>query len=378
MNDDLDPNESPERRLLLLGVFGVVVMLLLGMLGPHQAAVWRMPQVLEERAGAALAAAGLGGLEVVADGQALILRGVVENEEDVAAAERLALTSSGPGGAWAGGVTRVDISDVSLGVFERPYAWSARRDGPRLVLSGPTPSQSVRESLLATARDALPTAEIVDELRIAGGAASPAFADLARQAVRSLAGLSMGEARIVDEQVAFIGDGGAAAVDALRQAFADPPAPYKVRIAVTVDGLDLENPQLQGLNLSSGDANTCDQAFERLMEGNVINFATGSAAIDPSSRPILDSLASVALRCDRFQIEVAGHTDSEGTRESNLDLSRRRADAVADYLAGQGVGPSRLVARGYGAERPRASNATAEGQAANRRIEFHVRPRNTP
>jgi outer membrane protein OmpA-like peptidoglycan-associated protein len=46
------------------------------------------------------------------------------------------------------------------------------------------------------------------------------------------------------------------------------------------------------------------------MEGNVINFATGSATVDPSSRPVLDTLASVALRCDRFNIEVAGHTDN--------------------------------------------------------------------
>lgn len=378
MNEDMDPLESPERRLLMLGVFGVVVTLLLGMLGPHPAAVWRMPRALEERAGAALAAAGLGGLEVVADGQALTLRGVVELEEQVAMAEHLALTSSGPGGAWAGGVTRVDVADVSLGVIERPYSWSVQREGARVVLSGPTPSQSVRESLLAAARDAFPAAEIIDDLRIAGGAASPAFAELARDAVRALAGLNTGEARIVDDQIVFIGDGGSTAVNALRESFAAPPAPYHVRIAVTVDGLDLENPQLQGLNLTSGDANTCDQAFERLMEGNVINFATGSATIDPSSRSILDSLATVALRCDRFQIEVAGHTDNEGTQDSNLDLSRRRADAVADYLAGQGVGPSRLVARGYGAERPRASNATLEGQAANRRIEFHVRPRNAP
>lgn len=378
MNDDLDPNESPERRLLMLGVFGVVVTLLLGMLGPHPAAVWRMPQVLEERAGAALASAGLGGLEVLADGQALTLRGVVEREEQVAVAERLALTSSGPGGPWAGGVTRVDAAEVSVGVIERPYAWSVRRDGARVVLSGPTPSPSVRASLLAAAQEAFPMAEIVDELRVAGGAASPAFADLARDAVRSLATLNTGEARIVDHQIVFIGDGRAGAVNALREAFAAPPAPYQVRIAVTVDGLDLENPQLQGLNLTSGDADTCDEAFERLMEGNVINFATGSATIDPSSRPILDSLATVALRCDRFQIEVAGHTDDQGTRESNLELSRRRADAVADYLASQGVGPSRLIARGYGADRPRASNATPEGQAANRRIEFHVRARSAP
>jgi OOP family OmpA-OmpF porin len=141
---------------------------------------------------------------------------------------------------------------------------------------------------------------------------------------------------------------------------------------LTIDGLDLDNPELQGLNLASGDAETCERAFDRMMERNVINFAQGSAAIDPSSRQILNALASVALRCDRFSIEVAGHTDNQGGRELNMDLSRARADAVAAYLSGQGVSRSRLTARGYGPDRPRMSNASAAGQAANRRIEFYV------
>jgi OOP family OmpA-OmpF porin len=80
----------------------------------------------------------------------------------------------------------------------------------------------------------------------------------------------------------------------------------------------------------------------------------------------------VALRCDRFSIEVAGHTDSLGGRDLNMELSARRAEAVAAYLAGQGVARARLSARGYGPDRPRVSNATPEGQAANRRIEFNV------
>jgi OOP family OmpA-OmpF porin len=108
------------------------------------------------------------------------------------------------------------------------------------------------------------------------------------------------------------------------------------------------------------------------MERNVINFAEGSAALAPASRTVLNALASVALRCDRFSIEVAGHTDNTGDRTSNMDLSRRRADAVAAYLAGQGVARARLSAHGYGPDRPRSSNATPAGQAANRRIEFYV------
>jgi OOP family OmpA-OmpF porin len=239
-------------------------------------------------------------------------------------------------------------------------------------LSGAAPSENARSRLMATGTQAFLNAETVDEMHVAGGAPSARFTDIAESAVRLLARMNTGEARIVDHQVVFIGDGNQAAVDALRNQFADPPAPFRSRLAVTIDGLDVEHPELQGLNLAAGDAETCERAFDRMMERNVINFAAGSSAIDPSSRAVLDALASVALRCDRFSIEVAGHTDNQGGRELNMDLSRQRADAVAVYLSGQGVARSRLTARGYGPDRPRASNATPAGQAANRRIEFYV------
>jgi len=278
----------------------------------------------------------------------------------------------GCAGAWAGGVTGVDVADVQVGAFERPYVWGVRRQDDRVTLSGVAPSEAAKQALLATVAQAFPTAQAVDEMRVAGGAPSPHFIDMARDAVRLLAGLRNGEARIVDTQIVFIGDGDQAGVDAIRRRFAEPQAPFRSRLAVTIDGLDVDNPELQGLNLASGDAETCERAFDRLMERNVINFAPGSSAIDPSSRQVLDSLASVALRCDRFSIEVAGHTDNTGARDLNMSLSQTRSDAVANYLAGQGVARSRLTSRGYGPDRPRVSNATPAGQAANRRIEFYV------
>src|SRR5262249_22133089 len=168
------------------------------------------------------------------------------------------------------------------------------------------------------------------------------------------------------------GDGAQESVEALRQLTANPSPPFRVRLDVTIDGLDVNHPELQGLNLADGNAETCGHAFQRVMERNIINFPTGSATIDPSSRHLLDAVASVALRCDRFTIEVAGHTDNNGARDMNMELSQARADAVLGYLAEQGVARTRLTAHGYGPDRPRADNATPAGQAANRRIEFNV------
>lgn len=372
MTEDAEVTAIRRRILLITGGAGAFVSTLIGLFAPHDGAIYRVPEVLRGEIASALSTQGQQGLDIAMDGQRALLRGIVEQEADIALARRVALTAAGPGGRWAGGVTSVDVSGLSVGAFERPYAWSVRRDGTRVVLNGAAPSENARGDLLATASQMFGGAEVVDEIHVAGGAPSADFTQLAHMALRAVARLRTGEARIVDQQVVVFGDGDQSAVDAVHAALDTPPAPFRSRIALTVDGVDAENPELEGLNLASGDAGACETAFERLMANNVINFTPGSDVIQPSSRPVLDSLASVALRCDRFSIEVAGHTDNNGGRDFNMELSRRRADAVAAYLVGQGVARSRLTPRGYGPDRPRASNATEAGQAANRRIEFTV------
>lgn len=368
-----DPKTEQRRSIALwVGLIGAGVTAFAGMFGAHDASVWRLPSVLEGHVEQALAASGQGGLEIDMSGQRVRLSGFVRDEESIALAQRAALAAAGQGGPWAGGVTSVDVSQVAVGRVNAPFAWSARRQEGQVVLAGGAPTERTRLDLAELARTTFPNLRAIDGMHVAGGAASPRFTAVARDALEGLARLESGEVRVIDNQIVFIGDGDQAGVDALRAAFANPPPPYRVRFDVTVDGLDTRHPELQGLNLQSGDADACAAAFDRLLERNVINFDTGSAAIDPSSRRLLDSLASVALRCDRFRIEVGGHTDNQGPRDLNLELSTRRAEAVAQYLVSQGVARQRLAARGYGPDRPRAANATPDGQAANRRIEFNV------
>jgi outer membrane protein OmpA-like peptidoglycan-associated protein len=360
------------RPLFIVGAAGAVIVMLLGMFAPNGGAVWRLPQILQQRVAAALITSGHPGISVDMQGQRAVLHGFVETADDVAAVRSAALTSVGAGGPWAGGVTSADTQDVKVGAFVRPFLWSAKRDGFRLEISGSAPSNEAKAAIRAAVAQAFPNDRVVDSTTVAGGAPSPYFTQVVSTAIQRLAALNSGEVRIADDQLVFIGDGNQSAVNALRAAFANPPAPFRIRLDVTVEGLDVQHPELQGLNLNNGDAETCEHAFQRVMERNVINFRTGSADIDPSSRRILDALASVALRCDRFNIEVAGHTDNQGAHDMNMELSQRRADAVAAYLMSQGVSRDRLTSHGYGPDRPRADNATPEGQAANRRIEFNV------
>ncbi|MFK7929434.1 MAG: carboxypeptidase regulatory-like domain-containing protein, partial [Myxococcota bacterium] len=105
--------------------------------------------------------------------------------------------------------------------------------------------------------------------------------------------------------------------------------------------------------------------------GDTLHFDLGQATVKPDSYATLDEVAAT-LRAhpELVRIEVEGHTDPTGGVASNLDLSRRRAEAVVLGLIARGVAPERLVARGYGPTRPIADNATEEGRAQNRRVEF--------
>lgn len=372
MKDADIEREARFTRLFWIGVIGAVLVALTGIFGAHAGSVRGGPMALQRQVEAALAGAGYPGLEVRMDGQRAVLNGVVESPQAVAAVQRVALRAAGAGGLWAGGVTRADISGVEVGLSEHPFAWKAIRRERRLVLSGVAPSKAARAALMSEAAASLPNTEAIDEMRVAGGAPSPNWTFVARDALKQLANVSSGEARLVDDQIVILGDASGEAAEALRQHYRTPPPPFRARVDVTIDGASLAAPELQGLDLNAGDADVCGEAFTRLMARNVINFAPGSAEIDHSSQTLLDQLASVALRCDRFTIEAAGHTDNQGGRFLNMELSQRRAEAVVSYLASQGVARDRLRAVGYGPDRPRAPNATPAGQAANRRIEFTV------
>lgn len=105
-----------------------------------------------------------------------------------------------------------------------------------------------------------------------------------------------------------------------------------------------------------------------------VSFASGSSALDPNLHATLNRIASTLNEYPRTTVTVVGYTDSVGSAESNRDLSRRRATAVADYLGQHGVLNSRMVVDSRGEEDPIATNDTEAGRAQNRRVEMVVRP----
>ena len=103
-----------------------------------------------------------------------------------------------------------------------------------------------------------------------------------------------------------------------------------------------------------------------------INFAEGSAEIDPVYYPILDEGLELLRGYPNIMVEIRGHTDNVCSAEINLTLSRARAKSVMNYFIKMGIEPSRLKAVGYGGAMPVTTNDTEEGRAQNRRIEFYI------
>lgn len=106
---------------------------------------------------------------------------------------------------------------------------------------------------------------------------------------------------------------------------------------------------------------------------NDISFDTGSAAIKPPLRAVLDPFAN-SLRDDpSARLMIVGHTDNTGSDAINNPLSVERAQSVRDYLVTRGVAASRVETAGRGDREPVASNATEAGRAKNRRVEIFLR-----
>jgi len=104
-----------------------------------------------------------------------------------------------------------------------------------------------------------------------------------------------------------------------------------------------------------------------VLEG--VEFDTNRATLRPGSAAKLDRVVEYMTHKKSARIEISGHTDNVGNPKRNKALSRRRAQTCRKYIISKGIDGARIKAVGYGAERPIASNDTAEGRQQNRRIE---------
>ena len=105
-----------------------------------------------------------------------------------------------------------------------------------------------------------------------------------------------------------------------------------------------------------------------------VTFTVNSATIQPGFYGPLNDVAATLVQYDSTAVDIIGHASSDGADDYNLTLSQQRAQAVRTYLIGKGTQAVRINAIGMGESQPIADNATAEGRAANRRVEILLTP----
>ncbi|THH35270.1 OmpA family protein [Aliishimia ponticola] len=118
------------------------------------------------------------------------------------------------------------------------------------------------------------------------------------------------------------------------------------------------------------DAETCEAQSTAALQDDKINFVSGSAQLDAQSVRAVNAVAAIVRKClaeTDLNVEIGGHTDSQGGDDLNRQLSQSRAEAVRAALIARGVAEADITATGYGEDQPIADNETAEGRAANRR-----------
>lgn len=116
----------------------------------------------------------------------------------------------------------------------------------------------------------------------------------------------------------------------------------------------------------------CGRAFSEIFL-QPVSFRQSSAEIRPGSYATLDRITDFAHDCQDITIAITGHSDASGDESWNRQLSRARAQAVADHIVQRGIDPQRLLVTGLGSSEPVADNSTAHGRELNRRIEFELR-----
>lgn len=322
------------------------------------------------------AALGAGSITSEMSGNVAKLTGVVKSEKAklaaIATAQNAQCEKCGDradGKRWhevdGSGIT---VAKPVVAKIENYTLTGVRTEDGGIVLDGYVRTDAEKRVLIADAKRLFSGAVIDRTIKISPDAPNTSWLKVARANVAQLAVLDSGEFAM--ENLNSVIRGQASSEDirtGVNAAVNGLPTAYHGAANIAV-------PNTAAVNTGQIKSQTiCQELFESLKGDNKINFAYNRAEIKGApSIALLNSISSAATQCSSFRIEVGGHTDADGSEAYNLDLSRRRAEAVRSYLVQSGVDASSVTGGGYGESRPIASNDTPQGMAKNRRIEFKI------
>jgi len=136
---------------------------------------------------------------------------------------------------------------------------------------------------------------------------------------------------------------------------------------------DDQCPTVAGTVANNGCPEVTEEVQKQLNDyARTILFDTGKSSIKAESTSVMVDIIQILNEYPNARFTVEGHTDSVGSASLNQRLSEERANAVRDFLIDKGIGADRLVAAGYGEDRPIANNNTRSGRSQNRRVEINL------
>ena len=149
--------------------------------------------------------------------------------------------------------------------------------------------------------------------------------------------------------------------------------PYQDKDGDGVLDKDDECPEVAGTVANNGCPEPTAEAIKELNEySKTVLFDTAKATIRPESKEALEAIHEIMHEYSNTVFHIEGHTDSQGSDEYNLKLSKERAASVREYLVSNGIPANRLTSEGYGESRPIATNKTAKGRQDNRRVNISL------
>lgn len=244
-----------------------------------------------------------------------------------------------------------------------PANFHAHLEQGLLTLRGSLPNAATRDRILQQAHSAYdPThVRIVDQLTVDGRIASASWLNQL-PAVLPILGEMEGLGSVIIDGHFLVLSGRV------------PSEQTKGRILKTIAplqsfGLELEDHMSVGAPAPA--PASLQSKLDEVLSQNRIEFESNQSILTARGRAVLDRLIPILKRFEPTSIEIGGHTDGFGAPDYNMELSRKRAEAVKQYLADHGV-THRMTAVGYGASAPRAPGISRAALQRNRRIELRV------
>ena len=257
-----------------------------------------------------------------------------------------------------------DIETPKAIAIPSPYTITVvKEESKQIILNGYVPNSEVHSQIVSSANTLFGNTNVTDNLKEVIG--SPvAWEESSLLGLEKLHLLDYGQFSIEDTSFDFSGYVGSEDKKALIL------TNLKEKLNNNYTGIyEIKSP----IPVIVVPSFSCQKEFKTLLLKEKIHFEYDKATIKKSSYGLLDQLIDIANQCPDSNIEIEGHTDSDGSKQYNQKLSFKRANAVRIYLIKNNIQDSRLKAIGYGEVNPVATNKTSHGKEQNRRIEFNVK-----